>query len=75
LEGSGGAPAGAAMLAGFGVGIFRDLDRTAGAWIGKQGMVRPDRAMAGHYAARLKRYAQLLASPAVLTTLNKETIR
>lgn len=75
LEGSGGAPAGAAMLAGLGIGVFRDLDKTAGAWISKGGMVRPDRSVAGHYAARQKRYAQLLASPAVLTNLHRETIR
>lgn len=56
-----GAPLGAALLAGYGVGVFRSLDAAAKTWIKTGNVVRPDREQAGHYAARLVRYRRLLA--------------
>jgi len=55
-----GAPMGATLLAGFGVGLFKSLNSTAKAWIATGAVVRPDRKLAPHYAARLKRYERLL---------------
>jgi xylulokinase len=55
-----GAPLGAALLAGYGVGLFRSLDAAAGDWIRTGHVVRPDRKRASHYEARLVRYRRLL---------------
>lgn len=55
-----GAPLGAALLAGFGVGIFSSLDAAAQAWIETGAAVRPNRALAGHYQDRQTRYRRLL---------------
>jgi xylulokinase len=55
-----GAPLGAALLAGFGVGLFRDLDATARRWIKTENAVRPNRSLAPHYRARLTGYRRLL---------------
>lgn len=55
-----GAPLGAALLAGFGVGLFRSLDAAACEWINTGHVVRPDRKQAAHYQARLDRYRRLL---------------
>ncbi len=55
-----GAPLGAALLAGFGVGLFSSLDRTAGQWIKTGSVFSPDARLGEHYASRRKRYQQLL---------------
>jgi xylulokinase len=55
-----GAPLGAAMLAGYGVGLFSSLDSTARDWIKTGKVVRPNRKLAEHYANRLSRYELLL---------------
>jgi sugar (pentulose or hexulose) kinase len=55
-----GAPLGAALLAGYGVGLFRNLDATAKRWITTGHVVRPDRRLTPHYAQRLARYRRLL---------------
>ncbi|MEM8493871.1 MAG: FGGY-family carbohydrate kinase, partial [Planctomycetota bacterium] len=55
-----GAPMGVAMLAGFGVGVFRSLDATARRWIKPAPAIKPDRTSRNYYAARLDRYRQLL---------------
>lgn len=55
-----GAPLGAALLAGYGVGLFRSLDAAAKEWIQTGHVVRPDRKLAAHYAARLARYRTLI---------------
>lgn len=55
-----GAPLGAALLAGYGTGLFRSLDAAAADWIQTGHVVRPDRKRAGHYATRLVRYRRLL---------------
>jgi len=60
VKGGGGAPLGAALLAGFGVGLFRSLDATAEQWIETGPAVTPNRALRAHYDARMKRYADLL---------------
>ena len=51
---------GVAMLAGYGVGVFTDLDRTAREWIRTGSVFSPNRQMATHYAIRSERYQQLL---------------
>jgi xylulokinase len=55
-----GAPMGAALLAGFAVGLFESLDGAAKDWIATDTAVRPDRKLARHYAKRLDRYRRLL---------------
>lgn len=55
-----GAPMGAALLAGLGVGLFSDLDATASAWIQLGKTFTPNRDRAAHYASRLARYQRLL---------------
>ena len=55
-----GAPLGAALLAGYGVGLFRSLDAVASDWIQTGHVVRPDRKRASHYETRLARYRRLL---------------
>ena len=52
--------AGGGFLAGFGVGLFRDLDATARRWIKTENAVRPNRSLAPHYRARLTGYRRLL---------------
>ncbi len=55
-----GAPLGAALLAGYGVGLIGDLDDAARQWIRTGGAVRPDPALAAHYRLRVDRYRRLL---------------
>jgi xylulokinase len=55
-----GAPLGAALLGGYGAGIFKDLDATARKWIRAGRVFRPNRRLAGYYKARLDRYQLLL---------------
>jgi xylulokinase len=55
-----GAPMGAAMLAGFGVGLFTSLEEVASRWIGLGQRVQPAKEMAAHYQTRAIRYQRLL---------------
>ncbi len=55
-----GAPLGAALLAGYGVGLFNDLNDTAARWIGTSAPVQPDSERRAIYDIRLKRYKKLL---------------
>lgn len=55
-----GAPLGAAMLAGFGVGLLRSLPDAAKQWITLGEITRPRRALAKLYAERIARYESLL---------------
>ena len=55
-----GAPMGAALLAGFGVGLFKDIDRAAHKWIKRGTVTQPDLNETGCYSKRLKRYRELL---------------
>lgn len=55
-----GAPLGAALVAGYGVGLFRSLDAVAGDWIETGDVIQPDRKRASHYETRLARYRRLL---------------
>jgi xylulokinase len=57
-----GAPLGVALLAGYGVGLFQDLDEAASAWIKPGQRVAPRRDVRTHYEARLTRYKQLIAA-------------
>ena len=56
-----GAPLGAALLAGFGVGLFRNLDDAAGQWVKTGRVTRPDLRRRDYYAERVERYKSLLA--------------
>jgi xylulokinase len=55
-----GAPLGAAMLAGYGVGVLRSLPEAAREWISLAEVTRPRRSLAAHAARRLSRYKSLL---------------
>jgi xylulokinase len=55
-----GAPLGAALVAGLGVGIFTDLHATATTWIKTGCMTAPDRKKTGYYGKRLAKYQNLL---------------
>ena len=57
-----GAPMGAALLAGFGAGLFPDLHAAACQWIRRGATFRPNRRLASHYARRLADYERLLES-------------
>ena len=55
-----GAPLGAAMLAGFGVGLIRRLDATARRWVKTASPVKPNTKRRAFYDARLDKYRGLL---------------
>lgn len=55
-----GAPLGAALVAGRGIGRLRNLDEAAAAWVRTGRVTAPDRKKAGYYQRRLARYEQLL---------------
>jgi xylulokinase len=57
---SGGAPMGAALLAGHGIGLFADLTKTAQAWIELGRVTAPDKSTAALGKNRVNRYASLL---------------
>ena len=57
---SGGAPMGAALLAGFGAGLFKDLGKAAEQWIEKGARTAPRRKHAAYYAKRSAMYRALL---------------
>jgi len=56
-----GAPLGAAMLAGYGVGLLASLPAAAKAWIALGERIYPRRPLADYYTKRLARYESLLA--------------
>ncbi|CAN5399065.1 xylulokinase [soil metagenome] len=61
IERGGGAPVGAALLAGAGVGLFDDIASAATCWVRTgAGPTDPDPARAGYYRRRTSRYASLL---------------
>jgi xylulokinase len=55
-----GAPLGAALLAGHGVGLIGDLDAAARRWIRTENAIRSEPALAEHYRERVDRYRRLL---------------
>jgi xylulokinase len=55
-----GAPLGAAMLAGWGVGVLPSLPQAARQWITLAETTRPRKPLADFYARRLRRYETLL---------------
>jgi xylulokinase len=57
-----GAPLGAALLAGFGVGLIKDLDTTARKWIRAGKVVSSNRRLARYYQQRLTGYEAVLKS-------------
>lgn len=62
IERGGGAPMGAAMLAGIGAGILADAPAAAARWVRLGRRFEPDPASADHYDKRLRRYESLLHS-------------
>ncbi|MFZ4397457.1 MAG: xylulokinase [Kiritimatiellia bacterium] len=60
IAASEGAPMGAAMLAGFGVGLLEDLDQAASKWIETGSATSPNRRLARLYETRYRRYVDLL---------------
>jgi len=60
IENGGGAPAGAAMLAAIGAGIFSDPQVAAKRWVRLGKRFLPDPAKATHYQKRAARYKALL---------------
>jgi xylulokinase len=57
-----GAPLGAALLAGYGVGVFKSLPDAARQWISLEKATLPRRSLKPLYAQRLARYQDLLHS-------------
>jgi xylulokinase len=55
-----GAPMGAAMLAGYGVGLFSDLNETANRWVQTGNRFRPRATAANYYQRRLAQYERLI---------------
>jgi len=62
VKGAGGAPLGAALLAGHGSGKIADLGEAAGRWIRTGTTTEPDPRRGGAARARIERYASLLAA-------------
>ena len=60
IVGSGGAPMGSALLAGFASGLFPDLREASGRWVRRGTRTEPDAGTAPLYAGRLARYERLL---------------
>ena len=60
IERGEGAPLGVALLAGFGLGLFPDLDAAARRWVKTGQASKPRRLWRDHYAVRLRRYEALL---------------
>ena len=60
VMGAGGAPLGSALLAGYGVGVLKDIDATAGQWIRTGTVTEPDARHAAGCGRRIERYASLL---------------
>jgi len=55
-----GAPLGAAMVAGWGVGVLKGLAQAARQWITLGEATRPQKNLADYYARRLGRYELVL---------------
>ena len=55
-----GAPMGSAMLAGFGVGLFKSLPAVAKAWVRKGYRYKPERKLVALYQKRIRDYELLL---------------
>lgn len=62
ILGGGGAPMGAALLAGYGVGVVKDLQEAAARWVRTGTVTEPDPARAAVARRRLARYEELLAA-------------
>ena len=60
IDHGGGAPMGAAMLAGVGAGIFPSLPSAADRWVRLGRRCTPDATLAAHYQPRIARYEALL---------------
>ncbi len=68
VQGGGGAPLGAAMLACFGTGVQQDLPKAAAAWIETGQRFVPNRDLSDYYRKRVDRYEAALAAMRELTS-------
>jgi len=62
IVGGGGAPMGSALLAGYGVGVLKDLEEAAARWVRTGTVTEPDPARAAIARRRLARYEELLVA-------------
>lgn len=61
IQGGAGAPMGAALLAGYGVGVFDDLPAAADRWVSVDQAIAPERQLADAYRKRTLEYRQLVS--------------
>jgi xylulokinase len=69
---SGGAPMGAALIAGYGVGAIKDVAKAAETWIEKGVRTPPIRSRRAYYTARFHRYQALLEALLALETITND---
>ena len=62
LNRSEGAPLGAAMIAGYGVGIFENLENAANLWLSEGDKTEPDNKRKAYYDRRAEQYEALIES-------------
>lgn len=62
IQNGGGAPMGAAMLAGAGIGLFASLPEVSGKWVALGQRFEPDPSRASYYQGRVARYRALLGA-------------
>jgi len=55
-----GAPLGVALLAGFGIGLFKDIDPVINNWIQTKNEFYPNAEMHAFYQERLKKYIKII---------------
>jgi xylulokinase len=72
IDNSDGAPRGAAMLAGWGVGLLKSLPAAARSWVMPGVGTRPNRSLGRHYARRSADYESLLKHLHQTTAPGKE---
>ncbi len=60
IQGSEGAPMGVALLAGFGVGLFKDLPKVTSSWVQTAATQKPIKKNLPYYQSRLDRYRKII---------------
>ncbi|HEC60869.1 MAG TPA: hypothetical protein ENI27_01290 [bacterium] len=70
-----GAPMGSALLAGFGVGLFNDLPRTAGKWIQAGEVTYPAKTGKTYSKERIRKYSAALRAVNLLYNEEKPDIQ
>jgi xylulokinase len=69
ITGSKGAPMGSAMLAGYGAGVFDDVDTAARQWLQFGSRQEPDTSVQEHYQKKQQLYTRLMQQ---LSAFSKE---